>query len=70
MYGIGVDSGTQGTKVLVVEAGTGKVLGRGSAPHAMISGLKPGENEQDPRTWADALETALRTSRPRTPSRS
>ncbi len=60
MYGIGVDSGTQGTKVLVVEAGTGKVLGRGSAPHAMISGLKPGENEQDPRTWADALETALR----------
>ena len=59
MYSIGVDSGTQGTKVLVVEAETGRVLGRGSAPHAMIPGLKPGENEQDPRIWVEALETAL-----------
>jgi xylulokinase len=59
MVAVGVDSGTQGTKVLVIEAETGKVLGRGSAPHAMIPGLKPGENEQDPRSWAKALETAL-----------
>jgi len=59
MYSIGVDSGTQGTKVLVIEAETGRVLGRGSAPHAMIPGLKPGENDQDTSAWADALEAAL-----------
>ena len=58
-YAIGVDSGTQGTKALVVEAETGRVLGRGGAPHAMIPGLKPGDNEQDPRSWVEALETAL-----------
>ena len=56
---IGVDSGTQGTKVLIVDADTGTVLGRGAAPHAMIAGLKPGENEQDPRVWTSALEAAL-----------
>jgi xylulokinase len=59
MYVLGVDSGTQGTKVLVVEAETGRVLGRGAAPHALVPGLKPGENEQDPRVWVAALEQAL-----------
>jgi len=58
MYAIGVDSGTQGTKVLIVDF-TGKVLGRGSHAHRMIEGLKPGASEQDPQTWIDALEKAL-----------
>ncbi len=59
MVVLGVDSGTQGTKVLVVEVETGRVLGRGAAPHAMVTGLKPGESEQDPRGWVAALEQAL-----------
>lgn len=59
MFAVGIDSGTQGTKVLVVDIRTGKVQGRGFAPHVMIPGLKPGENEQDPATWIEALETAL-----------
>jgi xylulokinase len=58
MYAIGVDSGTQGTKALVVDF-NGKVLGRGSHAHRMIEGLKPGDSEQDPQTWIDALEKAL-----------
>jgi xylulokinase len=58
MYAIGIDSGTQGTKVLIVDF-NGKVLGRGSHPHRMIEGLKPGTSEQDPQTWIDALENAL-----------
>ena len=62
MVVLGVDSGTQGTKVLVVETETGRVLGRGAAPHAMVPGLKPGENEQDPRIWVEALEKALGTA--------
>ncbi len=59
MYAIGIDSGTQGTKALVVDASTGRVLGKGYAPHAMITGLGPGASEQDPRTWLEALETSL-----------
>ena len=59
MYAIGIDSGTQGTKAIVVEAAVGRVLGRGASPHAMISGLPPGASEQDPRTWVAAMEAAI-----------
>jgi xylulokinase len=58
MYAIGIDSGTQGTKALVVDF-KGKVRGRGYAVHRSISGLMPGESEQDPQVWADATEKAL-----------
>lgn len=58
MYAIGVDSGTQGTKVLIVDL-KGKVLGRGYHPHRFIENLRPGESEQDPWTWMEALEKAL-----------
>ena len=40
-YAVGIDSGTQGTKALVVDAATGRVLGRGRAPHAMVEGPRP-----------------------------
>jgi xylulokinase len=59
MYAIGVDSGTQSTKVLIVDFESGRVAGRGQAPHSMIAGLKPGESEQDPQTWVLAFEAAL-----------
>jgi xylulokinase len=59
MYAIGIDSGTQGTKALVVDFATGRVLGKGYAVHAMAPGLKPGESEQDPATWVAAMERAL-----------
>ncbi len=58
MYAIGVDSGTQGTKVLIVDF-KGKVRGRGFAPHRSIENLPPGSSEQDPWTWIGALEQAL-----------
>ncbi|MGD2295880.1 MAG: xylulokinase [Candidatus Aminicenantes bacterium] len=58
MYAVGVDSGTQGTKVLVIDF-NGEVRGRGYAPHQSIEGLKPGESEQDPSVWIEALEKAL-----------
>lgn len=58
MYAIGVDSGTQGTKVLIVDF-DGKIHGRGFAPHRFVEGLMPGESEQDPREWIQAFEKAL-----------
>ncbi|MBN2207183.1 MAG: xylulokinase, partial [Candidatus Aminicenantes bacterium] len=62
MHAVGIDSGTQGTKALVVDAESGRVVGRGAAPHAMIAGLPPGASEQDPAVWLTALEAALRAA--------
>ena len=58
MYAIGIDSGTQGTKVLIVDF-DGKILSSGRAPHHFVEDLRPGESEQDPRVWIQALEKAL-----------
>jgi xylulokinase len=60
MYALGVDSGTRGTRVLIVEFDSGRVLGRGSSAHDAVSGLGPGESEQEPATWIRAFERALR----------
>lgn len=54
---VGVDTSTQSTKVLVVDASTGQVVARGQAPHIVSSG---GGRESDPRQWWDALCEALR----------
>lgn len=62
MYAAGIDSGTQGTKAVIVAAGTGRVVGRGYAPHAMVKGLPPGASEQAPGTWIKAMEKALRAA--------
>ncbi len=58
MYAIGVDSGTQGTKVLIVDF-DGTILCRGFTPHRFVEGLKPGGSEQEPREWIQAFEQAL-----------
>jgi xylulokinase len=52
----GIDSSTQSTKVLVVDAATGAVVARGSAPHTVLPG--PGQ-ESDPEQWWTALCSAL-----------
>lgn len=58
-YAIGIDSGTQGTKVLVIDFDRAEVRGRGFSPHSPRPGLKPGQSEQDPEAWIAALESAL-----------
>ncbi len=57
---IGIDSGTQSTKALVVEAKSGKVLGAASAGYDLISDLPPGAKEQHPHTWRDATAKAIK----------
>ena len=59
---IGIDSGTQSTKALVVEAKSGRVLGSGSAAYDLIPGLPAGAKEQDPKAWIDATTTAIRAA--------
>ena len=48
---LGVDSSTQSTKALLVDAADGTVLGRQGAPH-------PPGTEVDPRAWLDAFDVA------------
>ncbi|MHB8055198.1 MAG: xylulokinase [Candidatus Aminicenantales bacterium] len=59
-YVIGVDSGTQSTKVVIVETESGRIVGRGRAPHALVSDLPRGAVEQDPAVWISALKIALK----------
>jgi xylulokinase len=59
---IGIDSGTQSTKALVVDANTGKVLGSGSAKYDLLPGLPPGAKEQHPETWRKATATAIKAA--------
>ncbi|WSS24498.1 FGGY family carbohydrate kinase [Streptomyces sp. NBC_01190] len=53
---LGVDSSTQSTKVLAVDADTGEVLARGQAPHTVSGGAG---RESDPEEWWRALLDAL-----------
>ena len=57
---LGIDSGTQSTKVLVVDARDGKVVASASQEYDLIPNLPPGAKEQHPHTWRDAAASAIR----------
>lgn len=57
---IGIDSGTQSTKALVMDARDGKVLGAGSQAYELIPNLPPGAKEQHPHSWREATGAAIR----------
>ena len=56
---LGVDCGTQGTKVVLSDPSTGAVVAVGRAPHQLIA-RADGTSEQDPAWWIDALRAAVR----------
>lgn len=57
---IGIDSGTQSTKALVVDSRDGKVLALASQEYDLIPDLPPGAKEQHPQTWREATASAIR----------
>lgn len=57
MY-IGIDCGTQGTKVIVYDPEGKKIVGEGYTTHEIIA-LENGRREQDPAWWIQALESAM-----------
>src|SRR5215467_13924023 len=57
---LGVDSSTQSTKVELRDAESGALLASGRAPHPPTT---PPRSEQDPATWSDALQRAVRDAR-------
>jgi xylulokinase len=57
---LGIDSGTQSTKVLVVDAKNGNVLASASQSYDLIPNLPPGAKEQHPQSWREAVAKATR----------
>ncbi len=57
---IGIDSGTQSTKALVVDEKNGNVLASAAESYGLIPGLPPGAKEQHPETWRAATAKAVR----------
>ncbi len=57
---LGIDSGTQSTKVLVIDGRTGKALATAAEAYDLIPGLPPGAKEQHPHTWREATSKAIR----------
>lgn len=56
---LGIDCGTQGTKALLLDAHSGRVLGQGAATHRLIEGPN-GRREQEPSEWLAALAQSCR----------
>jgi xylulokinase len=61
-YYIGIDSGTQSTKAVVVDEDSGKVVGSAVNVYSLIEGLPLGHKEQHPSTWVEALTDTVRRS--------
>ncbi len=55
----GIDSSTQSTKVEIRELETGRIVGRGSSPHTVVT---PPVSEQVPDDWWAALSAAYSTA--------
>lgn len=56
---LGIDSGTQSTKAIVLDLELGRVIAEARAPHALLAGLPAGHLEQHPEEWATALDTVI-----------
>jgi xylulokinase len=57
---IGIDSGTQSTKAVVLDLEQKKVIAEARAPHQLITGLPAGHLEQHPQDWTAALDAVIR----------
>jgi len=56
---IGIDSGTQSTKAVVLDLEARRVIADAHAPHALIEGLPVGHMEQHPSDWTAALDQVI-----------
>lgn len=60
MIYLGIDSGTQSTKCVALDFDSGQILAAGSRAYGLIPGLPPGHAEQEPETWTEAADAAVR----------
>jgi xylulokinase len=57
---IGIDSGTQSTKAVVLDLEKRRIVAQARAPHRLIEGLPLGHAEQNPRDWTKAMDAVIR----------
>lgn len=56
---LGIDSGTQSVKGVVLDLDTRQVVAEARAPHRLIEGLPVGHMEQHPQEWVEALDRVI-----------
>lgn len=56
---IGIDSGTQSVKAVVLDLDAKRVIAEARAPHSLIAGLPVGHMEQHPQEWASAMDQVI-----------
>jgi len=59
MLTLGLDSGTQSTKCIVLDVATGEIVAQASEKYSLIDGLPPGHLEQHPADWVRAVEVTV-----------
>lgn len=59
MYFLGIDSGTQSTKAIVVDLDTGSIVAQAAQKYDLIGGLPPGHLEQHPQDWTGAVDAIV-----------
>ena len=60
MIYLGIDCGTQSTKTIALDAGSGRILASAAQSYDVLPGLPPGHLEQNPQTWVDAVDVTIR----------
>ncbi len=61
-YFIGIDSGTQSTKTILLDASSGEVVASTSRAYDLIEGLPAGHKEQQPAEWIDAVGQTIQSA--------
>ena len=59
MLFLGIDSGTQSTKCVVLDTDTGDIIASAVESYGLLEGLPPGHLEQDPASWTQALDSTV-----------
>lgn len=60
MYFIGIDSGTQSTKSVVLDFESGDIIAQAQQAYELIEGLPAGHLEQHPQLWFEAVDATVR----------
>jgi xylulokinase len=61
-YFIGIDSGTQSTKTIILDATSGEIVASASRQYELIEGLPAGHKEQHPDEWIAAVRETIKTA--------
>jgi xylulokinase len=59
MIYLGIDCGTQSTKTIALDADSGQIIASAAQSYEVLPGLPPGHLEQEPKTWAEAVDTTI-----------